>query len=142
MKAALAVLAVCLLSQGANAWGGLFNRFSPEMLANMGYGGHGGGGGGGVFLACYGRQCTANENCCPGSVCVDWLAHVSLHMAEGWARYVDEIVIVNLDWPPVRQEKQYAEPCHMSAECDISRGLCCQLQRRHRQAPRKIPWSA
>jgi hypothetical protein len=24
------------------AWGGLFNRFSPEMLSNMGYGGHGG----------------------------------------------------------------------------------------------------
>lgn len=26
----------------------------------------------------------------------------------------------------------------MSSECDISRGLCCQLQRRHRQAPRKV----
>lgn len=22
------------------AWGGLFNRFSPEMLTNLGYGGH------------------------------------------------------------------------------------------------------
>jgi hypothetical protein len=28
--------------KGARAWGGLFNRFSPEMLSNMGYGGHGG----------------------------------------------------------------------------------------------------
>jgi hypothetical protein len=26
----------------ANAWGGLFNRFSPEMLTNLGYGSHGG----------------------------------------------------------------------------------------------------
>lgn len=26
----------------------------------------------------------------------------------------------------------------MSGECDISRGLCCQLQRRHRQTPRKV----
>lgn len=26
----------------------------------------------------------------------------------------------------------------MSGECDVSRGLCCQLQRRHRQAPRKV----
>lgn len=26
----------------------------------------------------------------------------------------------------------------MSSECDISRGLCCQLQRRHRQTPRKV----
>jgi hypothetical protein len=24
------------------AWGGLFNRFSPEMLSNLGYGSHGG----------------------------------------------------------------------------------------------------
>lgn len=26
---------------GVEAWGGLFNRFSPEMLSNLGYGGHG-----------------------------------------------------------------------------------------------------
>ncbi|KAI5732326.1 hypothetical protein M8J77_025068 [Diaphorina citri] len=24
----------------SSAWGGLFNRFSPEMLTNLGYGGH------------------------------------------------------------------------------------------------------
>lgn len=35
---------VLLLFGGTvDAWGGLFNRFSPEMLANMGYGNHGGG---------------------------------------------------------------------------------------------------
>lgn len=27
---------------GVEAWGGLFNRFSPEMLSNLGYGSHGG----------------------------------------------------------------------------------------------------
>lgn len=27
---------------GVEAWGGVFNRFSPEMLSNLGYGGHGG----------------------------------------------------------------------------------------------------
>nr|CAD7463716.1 unnamed protein product [Timema tahoe] len=26
----------------------------------------------------------------------------------------------------------------MSGECDIGKGLCCQLQRRHRQAARKV----
>lgn len=38
-----------VLGESVNAWGGVFNRFSPEMLANMGYsgGGVGGGGGGG-----------------------------------------------------------------------------------------------
>nr|CAD7205874.1 unnamed protein product [Timema douglasi] len=29
------------------------------------------------------------------------------------------------------------EDCTMSGECDIGKGLCCQLQRRHRQAARK-----
>lgn len=43
--------------------------------------------------------------------------------------------------PPVHQDKQYSESCHMSSECDISRGLCCQLQRRHRQLPRKVTLS-
>lgn len=37
------ILGVTLLfGDSIYAWGGLFNRFSPEMLANMGYGGHGG----------------------------------------------------------------------------------------------------
>ena len=30
------------MDEGVDAWGGLFNRFSPEMLSNMGYGAHGG----------------------------------------------------------------------------------------------------
>lgn len=39
------ICGVMLAIAGTNvhAWGGLFNRFSPEMLSNMGYGGHGGG---------------------------------------------------------------------------------------------------
>lgn len=41
--AAVVVLHFCAPS--ALAWGGLFNRFSPEMLSNLGYGGHGGYGG-------------------------------------------------------------------------------------------------
>lgn len=43
MRRVIPLLAVLLLAgRRADAWGGLFNRFSPEMLANMGYGGHGG----------------------------------------------------------------------------------------------------
>jgi hypothetical protein len=39
----LAVLAAyCLAGSTVNAWGGLFNRFNPSMLSNLGYGGHGG----------------------------------------------------------------------------------------------------
>lgn len=33
------------------------------------------------------------------------------------------------------------DDCTMSGECDVSRGLCCQLQRRHRQAARKVKYA-
>ena len=35
--------AIFIFGESVNAWGGVFNRFSPEVLANMGYGSHGGG---------------------------------------------------------------------------------------------------
>lgn len=38
----IAAVVLSVLGKEAIAWGGLFNRFSPELLANMGYGGHGG----------------------------------------------------------------------------------------------------
>nr|CAH7719927.1 unnamed protein product [Callosobruchus chinensis] len=128
------------------------------MLANMGYGGHGGGGGGGSFLResdeggieeyvngnpdeepCYGRRCTANENCCPGSVCVD-VDGVIGSCLFAYGRRVGELCRRDSDCESglVCAEASAVEPCHMSSECEISRGLCCQLQRRHRQAPRKV----
>jgi len=43
---ACAVITLVLVANtayiGVEAWGGLFNRFSPEMLSNLGYGSHGG----------------------------------------------------------------------------------------------------
>lgn len=44
-KAQMSLAAVVVLhffAPSVLAWGGLFNRFSPEMLSNLGYGGHGG----------------------------------------------------------------------------------------------------
>jgi len=41
-----ALLLLLLVTPSTLAWGGLFNRFSPEMLSNLGYDGHGGGTGG------------------------------------------------------------------------------------------------
>ncbi|XP_071445869.1 ITG-like peptide [Hetaerina americana] len=251
LGAALPLLLVALGSAvtPAAAWGGLFNRFSPEMLSNLGYGGHrfGGGGvsaaygagghgggngagatnglsfGGGVFRSspfnsqkvhpldlfeeevreaeeaenededgasrgkmpdpCYGRKCTSNEHCCPGSVCVDvdgvvgsCLFSFGLRQGElcrrdgdcesgllcaaededetasgvvigrvvsstdgrSAPRQVADSAIIRTCQPPTRSRKLYGEECLLSSECDISKGLCCQLQRRHRQAPRKV----
>lgn len=44
MYTCVALTIVALVSTmhfGVDAWGGLFNRFSPEMLSNLGYGSHG-----------------------------------------------------------------------------------------------------
>lgn len=39
---AVVIIATCSIYTGVEGWGGLFNRFSPEMLSNLGYGSHGG----------------------------------------------------------------------------------------------------
>ncbi|CAB0030628.1 unnamed protein product [Trichogramma brassicae] len=98
LQVALLGLVVCWMSGGGSgvgkvaAWGGLFNRFSPEMLSNMGYGGAGHGGGGflgrqsafvqhggslsdnmldeGMEEPCYERHCQTNEDCCLEYVCI------------------------------------------------------------------------
>ncbi|XP_021918850.1 prohormone-3 isoform X1 [Zootermopsis nevadensis] len=163
-------LTVLALLNSVCAWGGLFNRFSPEMLSNLGYGSHGG------YRAqpflqqlnpvevfqelqedeepCYGKKCTANEHCCPGSVCVDvdgivgsCLFAYGLKQGELCRRDNDcvtgllctEIIGEGRTCqPPTSNKKLYSEDCTMSSECDIGKGLCCQLQRRHRQAARKV----
>lgn len=93
-----AILLFCLLSSSkVDAWGGLFNRFNPSMLSNLGYGGSGGYGKELYSVAhsgpasnkiqdildeetnaessnldtCSGKMCTANEHCCDKHVCVD-----------------------------------------------------------------------
>jgi hypothetical protein len=51
-RALLAFAAVLSLGcSTVTAWGGLFNRFNPSMLSNLGYGGHGGGYGRELFGA-------------------------------------------------------------------------------------------
>ena len=149
-----------------HGWGGVFNRFSPDMLSNDGYGV----GGSNHFYdenelnenlledqghSCYGKTCTSNEFCCPDYVCVDvegseigrcFMAY-GKHAGETCHRDSDcESGLVcretsdrgHVCSSPIHEVKLYGESCHMSSECDISNGLCCQLQRRHRQAPRKV----
>jgi len=91
------IVLFCVLSLSkVDAWGGLFNRFNPSMLSNLGYGGGGSYGkelysaahngpasnmvednldqeSGAEIVAgtCAGKMCTANEHCCDKHVCVD-----------------------------------------------------------------------
>ncbi|CAG0896165.1 unnamed protein product [Cyprideis torosa] len=102
---------------------------------------------------CKNRACTANEDCCKGDVCVDFTGVIGKCVSsEG--RHAKEQCSSDEDCQPGllcnidetgeksclaegRGKKHLNEPCDMSSECDISRGLCCQLQRRIRQRARK-----
>ncbi|KAF0290866.1 ITG-like peptide [Amphibalanus amphitrite] len=134
VRRVLALLLVlgCCVHPGLG-WGRVANRFSPEMLASFGYGG-----GHRHYYSpnampqtsalrdeaalieelleedeetkahCRGRRCFSNEQCCDSYLCVE-----------------------------VEDEDTADEDCKMTTECDVTRGLCCQLLRRHRQSPRK-----
>lgn len=158
--------ATLLFGESVNAWGGVFNRFKPEALKNDGYGGHSGVGYYPFYQndvyeedepdePCYGKRCTANEYCCPGSICVN-VDGVVGNCLFAYGRKLGELCRRDADCEsglvcdiaatsgasvcraPMALAKQYAEECSTSSDCDISRGLCCQLQRRHRQAARKV----
>lgn len=171
---AVAIVALAsTLAVNVEAWGGLFNRFSPDMLSNLAYSGHSdylsrggllerplGGAYGESYeevqdVPCYERTCTANEHCCPGQICVHpgreegrCVYDFGLKQGELCRRDNDcETGLMCSEvpgsefrscQPPITTNKLYNEECTISRECDISRGLCCQLQRRHRQTPRKV----
>lgn len=181
LKLTLVILSIVALDR-AYSWGGRFNRFSPEMLSNMGYGGYGNSRHSQRFLpassmdllesmlqsdedeemtepsskgaaTCAGRFCSANEHCCPGTVCVDLngptmgtcLPHHGQREGSSCHRNSDcDVGLVcavseagKACQQPSAAKKQYNEDCSVSSECDVTRGLCCQLLRRHRQSPRK-----
>lgn len=80
--------------------------------------------GGRCLPAVYGRKigeiCNRENQCDAGLVCEE-VVPGEMHVCR----------------PPSPGRKQYNEDCVLSNECDISRGLCCIIQRRHRQKPRK-----
>lgn len=110
-------------------------------------------------LDCFGRKCLASDQCCKGSVCVDvdgsklgtCLPVYGQREGEQCQRDSDcerglsclvpgaagARRICQLRSRELRK-KQFNDECKSSDECDGSRGLCCQLQRRHRMAPRKV----
>lgn len=104
---------------------------------------------------CYGVLCTSNDYCCPGTVC-DWDGTYGGRCVFVRGRRLGEMCRRDADCDsglicgltegslsrvcsvPMSMPKQYNDECETSSDCDISRGLCCQLQRRHRQTHRKV----
>ena len=87
---------------------------------------------------CYGKRCTANEHCCPGSVCVD-VDGVIGNCLFAYGRKMGELCRRDADCEsglvcdisaiggpsvcraPMVMAKQYAEDCTTSSDCDITR---------------------
>uniref|UniRef100_A0A182M0I7 Prohormone-3 n=1 Tax=Anopheles culicifacies TaxID=139723 RepID=A0A182M0I7_9DIPT len=104
---------------------------------------------------CYPRVCSANEYCCPGYICVIMdnvrgtcmplygrkygeLCRHDSDCESGLVCDISALSGASVCRPPTIVAKQYGEDCITSSDCDITRGLCCQVQRRHRQVPRKV----
>nr|XP_045588617.1 prohormone-3-like [Procambarus clarkii] len=97
---------------------------------------------------CEGRRCTANEQCCGGHICVEFdgasgTCMNSMGQREGSACVSDNECSSGLICDlgacvQILGKKRYNEPCTVSSECEVGRGLCCQVVRRHRQAPKTL----
>jgi hypothetical protein len=117
---------------------------------------------------CVNKPCVQSEQCCPGSVCVDVEFSGENRVAgtclpiygvnEGESCHDDNDCEPGLRClenqpaplalrqklrtcqPPGRDmmKKQYNDECSTSSECDASHGLCCQIIKRHRMAPRRL----
>ncbi|XP_064469531.1 prohormone-3-like isoform X2 [Ornithodoros turicata] len=104
---------------------------------------------------CFGKKCLSSDQCCRGSVCVDvdgskpgtCLPIYGQREGEQCQRDSDCEQGLRCLASTGRaricklrelRKKQFNDECQSSDECDKSKGLCCQLQRRHRMAPRKV----
>lgn len=108
-------------------------------------------------IDCFGKKCIASDQCCRGSVCVD-VDGTKLGTClpiygqregeqcqqdsdcEQGLRCLEPGISAGRRVCKLREmrKKQFNDECQSSDECDTSKGLCCQLQRRHRMAPRKV----
>ncbi|KAL0809556.1 hypothetical protein ABMA28_011089 [Loxostege sticticalis] len=103
---------------------------------------------------CYSSPCATNGDCCRGLLCLDTedggrclpafsgrkFGEMCNRDNQCDAGLVCEEVVpgeMHVCRAPSPGRKQYNEDCGSSSECDVTRGLCCIMQRRHRQKPRK-----
>jgi len=171
----MAFVGLCLVSK-VTAWGGLFNRYNPAIMGDLGYtGGHGGyakelfgASSAGepniveelleaeeaAVSTCSGKKCTANEHCCQDHVCIDD-NELTGRCFPIWGKKQGEVCLRDTDCESgfvcadngsrrrvckavVQGNAELGEDCRTSSDCDISRGLCCKLQRKARSRPKKI----
>ncbi|XP_042903132.1 prohormone-3 isoform X2 [Parasteatoda tepidariorum] len=108
---------------------------------------------------CYGKQCSHSEECCKGAACID-IEGVSgtclpLHGKEFYQPCQKDddcgfgLVCADsgnfspsktcqLDGKSILKKKGFSDECLTSSDCDTDNGLCCQVMRRHRMAPKRL----
>ncbi|XP_067140672.1 prohormone-3 isoform X1 [Centruroides vittatus] len=105
---------------------------------------------------CSVRKCQGNYQCCKGYVCVILNENLNVgtclpiypriidHPCPSDVDCIDFLKCLKVKSSKVChteiknvRKRRYNEQCLTSSECDMDKGLCCQLQRRHRMAPRK-----
>lgn len=106
---------------------------------------------------CFGRQCFESNQCCKGFACVTMKETTSIGTClpifsriegdpctedEDCANFLRCLGTENSKTCQKEskdvKKKLFNNDCLTSAECDIDRKLCCQIQRRHRMAPRRV----
>lgn len=103
---------------------------------------------------CTHKKCTANEHCCDGHVCVDTDETLGSCLPI-WGKKQGEVCFRDADCEtgficsesssgvrtcqvPIPGTSGLGEDCRTSRDCNVSRGLCCKLQRRARSQPKRI----
>jgi len=92
---------------------------------------------------CVAKKCTSTDQCCKGTVCVAIDESLGTCLPVFQSRKGESCITDNdcgiglICRNDQCQSENRNDECDTSNECDVGKGLCCQLLRRHRQAPRK-----
>ncbi|KFM61435.1 Prohormone-3, partial [Stegodyphus mimosarum] len=107
---------------------------------------------------CFGRKCEHSEECCKGAACVDIegasgtclpiFRKVSYQPCKEDSECGSGLICADsgtvgplktcqLEERSIKKKTLHDE-CTTSSDCDVSKGMCCQILRRHRMAPRKL----
>jgi len=107
-----------------------------------------------VADSCYQRKCTSNEHCCDGSICADTKFGVTGACVAVFGNKAGESCYRDSDCEsgllciegysgrqceePAAGTGKFGADCQDSSDCNINAGLCCRLQRKQKQQPRKL----
>ena len=84
-----------------------------------------------------GEDCYMDSDCETGYVCMEGYGgrRQCMEPRPGVAKFGNSDTLL---FESLQKTLVLGEECRDSAECNIEKGLCCRLQRRHRMQPKKV----